>query len=328
LMFLPRQDLTLALTSPPLISFFGALFAKLRGGRFCFWVMDLNPDEGIELGWVRKDSLIARVLQALLQYSLRRSDGIIALDRFMRERIISKGIPAERITVLPPWSHDEEIRYDEAGRAAFRAAHGLTRKFVVMYSGNHSACHPLDTLLSAAQKLRTDERIAFCFVGGGSEFQKVEDFAQANSLSNILCLPYQPRSQLAGSLSAADLHVVIMGDRFKGLVHPCKVYNIIAIGAPFLYIGPEQSHVSDLLQEYEKEISARSVRHGKVEEVVQHIEAAAATAPARISAPHEVNFSFSSRSLLPRMIATLEHVVEDAAALPARTAAHQSQTRD
>ncbi len=126
LMFLPRQDLTLALTSPPLISFFGALFVKLRGGRFCFWVMDLNPDEGIELGWVRKNSLVARVLQALLKYSLRRSDRIIALDRFMRERIIYKGITAERITVIPPWSHDAEIRYEEAGRRAFRESHRLT----------------------------------------------------------------------------------------------------------------------------------------------------------------------------------------------------------
>jgi hypothetical protein len=312
LMFLPRQDLTLALTSPPLISFFGALFAKLRGGLFCFWVMDLNPDEGIELGWVRENSLVARLLQALLKQSLRWSDRVIALDRFMRDRIVSKGIAAERITVFPPWSHEKEIRYDEAGRNAFRDAHGFTQKFVVMYSGNHSACHPLDTLLTAALALRSDVRIVFCFVGGGSEFQKVKDFARNNSLSNIRCLPYQPRSQLAASLSAADLHVVIMGDRFKGLVHPCKVYNIIATGAPFLYIGPEESHVSDLVQEYAKNINARSTRHGDVEQVVAHIQAAAAAGPVRMEGFEEVNSHFSSRTLLPRMISMLEHVTENA----------------
>ena len=109
LMFLPRQDLTVALTSPPLISFFGALFVQLRGGRFCFWVMDLNPDEGVALGWLREDSLVTRVLQALLKYSLRRSDKIITLDRFMQERIVRKGIPAERVVVVPPWSHDDDI---------------------------------------------------------------------------------------------------------------------------------------------------------------------------------------------------------------------------
>ena len=313
LMFLPRHDLTVALTSPPLISFFGALFVKLRGGRFCFWVMDLNPDEGIELGWVRKDSLIARVLQALLRYSLRRSDRIISLDRFMRDRIIAKGIPAERIAVLPPWSHDQEVRYDEAGRAAFRDAHGLTDKFVVMYSGNHSACHPLDTLLEAAQQSRSNERIVFCFVGGGSEFQMVKDFAQINSLSNILCLPYQPRGQLAGSLSAADLHVVIMGNRFKGLVHPCKVYNILAIGAPFLYIGPEESHVSDLLKLYPTQMQARSARHGDIGCVVAHIREAAAAATLHISPPDELMSLFSSESLIPRMISIVKQPFEDGA---------------
>ena len=327
LMFLPRQDLTLALTSPPLISFFGALFVKLRGGRFCFWVMDLNPDEGVALGWVREDSAIARVLQALLKYSLRRSDQIIALDRFMEQRIIDKGIPAESIAVLPPWPHDDDIHYDDAGRATFRAMHGLTDKFVVMYSGNHSSCHPLDTLLTAALRLQADGNIVFCFVGGGSEFQKVKDFARNKSLSNIVCLPYQPRSQLSGSLSAADLHVVVMGDRFKGLVHPCKIYNIVAIGAPFLYIGPEESHVSDLLQQHSNRLHARSARHGAVEEVVAHIQAAAASGPVRINDCEEVTSNFSSHTLLPRMISTLEHVMENATALPARTAAHQTQTR-
>src|SRR5262245_16532299 len=35
LLLLRRFDVVVALTSPPLISFLGALFAKLKGGRFC-----------------------------------------------------------------------------------------------------------------------------------------------------------------------------------------------------------------------------------------------------------------------------------------------------
>jgi colanic acid biosynthesis glycosyl transferase WcaI len=325
LMFLPRHDLTVALTSPPLISFFGALFVKLRGGRFCFWVMDLNPDEGIELGWVRENSPIARLLQAFLKYSLRCSDRVIALDRFMRDRIIAKGTPAERITVLPPWSHDEEIRYDEAGRKAFRDVHGLTEKFVVMYSGNHSACHPLDALLAAAGSLNREEKIIFCFVGGGSEFQKVKDFARDNALTNVLCLPYQARDDLSGSLSAADLHVVVMGDRFRGLIHPCKIYNIVAIGAPFLYIGPEESHVSDLVQRHTHGLNVRSARHGAVEEVVTHIQAAAAAGPRRTIPSQELASHFSYHTLLPQMISVLEQVVENTATLPARTAVQRAR---
>ena len=47
LVFMPRFDVVVALTSPPLISLLGSVFVKLKGGKFCFWVMDLNPDEAI-----------------------------------------------------------------------------------------------------------------------------------------------------------------------------------------------------------------------------------------------------------------------------------------
>jgi colanic acid biosynthesis glycosyl transferase WcaI len=45
-------------------------------------------------------------------YSLRRADRIIALDRFMKDRIQAKGIPAEKVLVVPPWSHDDGVRFD------------------------------------------------------------------------------------------------------------------------------------------------------------------------------------------------------------------------
>src|SRR5260370_23158839 len=44
LLLLPRFDVVVALMSPPLISVLGSLFVSVRGGRFLFWFMDLNPD--------------------------------------------------------------------------------------------------------------------------------------------------------------------------------------------------------------------------------------------------------------------------------------------
>ncbi|HUZ06279.1 MAG TPA: glycosyltransferase family 4 protein, partial [Candidatus Paceibacterota bacterium] len=137
LLFLPRQDVVVALTTPPLISFMGAWRAKLWRARFIYWVMDFNPDEAVAAGWLRADSLAAKFLERLSRFSLRRADGIIALDRFMRDRIVAKQIPAEKVAVIPPWSQDGQVTFDAAGREAFRSAHGLGGKYVVMYSGNH-----------------------------------------------------------------------------------------------------------------------------------------------------------------------------------------------
>ena len=51
LLTIPRFDAVVSLTSPPLISVFGAAAAKLRGAKFYYWVMDLNPDEAIAAGF-------------------------------------------------------------------------------------------------------------------------------------------------------------------------------------------------------------------------------------------------------------------------------------
>src|SRR5687768_1521482 len=90
LTLLPRFDVVVALTSPPLISFLGALFVRARGGKFFFWVMDLNPDEAIAAGWLKEHSLTATVLKKLLRYSLFRAERVIALDSFMKRRIVAK----------------------------------------------------------------------------------------------------------------------------------------------------------------------------------------------------------------------------------------------
>jgi len=230
---------------------------------------------------------------------------VIALDRFMRDRIVAKGIAPEKIAVLPPWSHDSEVHYDPEGREQFRKTHGLDDKFVVMYSGNHSPCHPLDTLLEAARKLAHDPAVVFCFVGGGSEFRKIQEIQPP--LPNILCLPYQPLSRLSGSLSAADLHVVVMGNAFVGLVHPCKIYNNLAVGAPVIYIGPKPSHVTEIMDRLGDEYPCIRVTHGEADILanqIQDLRQRLANHPRPSSAT--VAAEYSKGVLMPSLIAVLE----------------------
>jgi len=179
-----------------------------------------------------------------------------------------------------------------------------------MYSGNHSPCHPLDTLLAAAERLADRPEIVFLFVGGGSEYRKPLALEQGGA-PNIRCLPYQPQEELAGSLSAADLHVVVMGGAFVGIVHPCKLYNILAVGAPFLYIGPKESHIGDLVADFLGRRSVWVSGHGDVESVIRRILVAAQHPSADRSYAREVASQFSRQVLVPQMIRTLETMAAD-----------------
>ena len=302
LWLLPQFDVVVAMTSPPLISFVAALAVPARARGLVCWSMDLNPDEAIAAGWLPAKSSVARLLSGMLLHSLQRADRIVALDRFMKDRIRAKGIPAEKVVVVPPWSHDDRVRFDPAGREEFRALYKLSSRFVVMYSGNHSPCHPLETLLQAAERLAENEDVVFCFVGGGSEFGKVKERARKRGLRNVLCLPYQPIEKLAGSLSAADLHVVVMGDQYVGIVHPCKIYNVLAVKKPFLYIGPNESHVTDIIGRSRAYIST----HGDVEGVVANILRAMRNTGVASPRGSEVETLFSEKRLVPQMISAIE----------------------
>ena len=314
---LRRFDVVVAMTSPPLISFLASLAVPSRASNLVFWSMDLNPDEAIAAGWLSEKSLTARVLSRMLLYSLERASVVVALDRFMKDRILAKGIPAEKVLVVPPWSHDDCVRFDAVGREEFRAIHKLSHRFVVMYSGNHSPCHPLETLLQAAERLAKDGDVAFCFVGGGSEFVRVKERAQTRGLRNVLCLPYQPLEKLSGSLSAADLHVVVMGEPYVGIVHPCKIYNVLAVRKPFLYIGPNKSHVTDIIGQSHPYVSA----HGDVEGVVANILRAQKNTASGSPRGAEAGPLFSKDRLVLQMIGAIEQADGHATSSSKRCAA-------
>jgi colanic acid biosynthesis glycosyl transferase WcaI len=153
----------------------------------------------------------------------------------------------------------------------------------------------------AAATLSYRSEIVFCFVGGGTEFGKVQCFARERRLGNILCLRYQPREALADSLSAADVHVVVLGDPFVGIVHPCKIYNVLLIGAPILYIGPSPSHITDITADSGSSIYL--AEHGRPDQVILHIEDACARRARGV--PHLLP-GCSQKELLSKMCEVIE----------------------
>ncbi len=269
-LFTPHVDAIFFSTSPPLVGVIASLVGLLRRVPIAYWAMDLNPDQLIALGKLKPTSLTARFLEAVNRFILRRANLIIALDRFMADRLLKRGDYHDKLMIAPPWPHDANIGagQDSAATNPFRERHSLNGKFVVMYSGNHSPSNPLTTLLEAAVRLKDETQIRFLFVGGGHGKKEVEQYIRQHHLQNAVSLPYQPLAQLEHSLSAADVHVVSLGDEMVGIIHPCKIYGAMAVRRPILFFGPSPSHVADLLNKHQFGLT---VAHGDVEGAVAAI---------------------------------------------------------
>jgi glycosyltransferase involved in cell wall biosynthesis len=187
--------------------------------------------------------------------------------------VLKKRDIREKLEIMPPWPHDDLLEVVAHETNPFREQHQLQGKFVVMYSGNHGPSNPIRTAIEGAKKLRHRPDIVFMFIGGGIQKKEVEA-AIAAGATNIVSLPYRSLDQIKYSLSAADVHLVTVGNEIVGIVHPCKVYGSMAVARPVLLLGPSPSHVADLL---EKHGIGWQASHGDVEEFVRTVETAAAT---------------------------------------------------
>jgi putative colanic acid biosynthesis glycosyltransferase WcaI len=245
-LFVRHVDTVIVSTVPPMAPIAGCVLSVLRRARLKFWVMDLNPDQLVALGLTDELSLTARLFDGINHTVLGRATDVIVLDRFMADRVLRKRDVRNKLTILPPWPLSDHLEPVPHEQNPFRAEHDLAGKLVVMYSGNHSPTNPLTTVLQAAERVADDSRLVFLFVGGGIGKREVE----ASSSPNIRSLPYQPLDRLKYSLSAADIHLVTMGEGVVGIVHPCKVYGALEVGRPVLFVGPEPSHISDIIAQH------------------------------------------------------------------------------
>jgi hypothetical protein len=259
-------DAVLVSTVPPTAPLAALVIRRLRGAALKFWVMDVNPDQAVALGRIGPSALPTRLLNWLNRRILARATDVVVLDRFMARRINAKREVNDKLAIIPPWPLDDYLESVPHAENPFRAAQGLEGKFVVMYSGNHGPSNPFSTILEAASRTRHEARLVFVFIGGGIGKREVEEAR----LPNVRSLPYQPLATLRYSLSAADVHLVTMGDELVGIVHPCKVYGAMAVARPILLLGPAESHVGDLLA---REPIGWALRHGDVDGAVRLLTA-------------------------------------------------------
>jgi colanic acid biosynthesis glycosyl transferase WcaI len=245
---LPRADVVVTLTDPPLLALLGAVLQMVKGSKHVHWAQDLYPELAEELSVLPRGGFVARALRLASTAALRRADRVVAVGRCMKERLERRGVAAEQITVIPNWGHAGEASTGEQ----FRREHGLEGRFVIMYSGNLGLAHPFEAMLDAAAVLQASQPSAlWLFVGDGPRLPWVREQVAARGLTNVRFLPYQPRERLGESLAAADVHVASMRDELCGLVVPSKVYGVVAAARPCIFLGPEGSEAARFLMEHQ-----------------------------------------------------------------------------
>lgn len=228
---LPKQDVTVALTDPPIIGL-AALAARPRRG-MVFYCQDIFPQVAGLLEDFQSDG-VNYVLERLNRYLVRQAKRIVSLGDTMSARLIEgKGADPAKITVIHNWADTTAIEPSTKDND-FARAHGLAQRFVVLHAGNIGLSQNLDVVLDAAAILKPRTDIVILFIGDGNRRAALERDARARGLDNVRFLPYQPRESLRWTYATSDACLVSLRPGLAGYIVPSKIYPILAAGRPYI----------------------------------------------------------------------------------------------
>ena len=214
---LPKQDVMVALTDPPIIGLAAA--AARRDASFVFYCQDIFPEVAALLTDFRSPTVDA-ALERVNRYLVRKADAIVALGDTMASRLVDgKGADRSRITVIHNWADTTAVA-PAPQHNEFSAAHGLAGKFVVLHAGNIGQSQNLESVIAAAELLRECRDTVFVFIGDGTGRAALEDSVRARRLQNVRFFPYQPREQMRWTYAAASVFIVSLKPGLAGYIVP------------------------------------------------------------------------------------------------------------
>lgn len=259
---LPRHDIVVSLTDPPMLMVVGALIARLKKSHHVHWSQDVYPDLFKVFG-INLPDFLYRFLHTRSVRAMNASDRVVVIGRCMAKYLKHHGVSGDKISIIQNWADFEVLAptgYPQNSKP-LEVPTGVAKKpdemfrddspkFRVLYAGNIGRAHSMGSVIEAATLLRECKEIEFVFIGDAHAHSFLAKEREKRELDNIKFLPYQPIEKLRTIMESGDVHLVSMRRVAQGLVVPCKFYSGLTVGRPTIYIGPQGSEVAQVIAEH------------------------------------------------------------------------------
>jgi glycosyltransferase involved in cell wall biosynthesis len=221
-------DVVIASSPPFLPHLTGALLARARRAPLVLEVRDLWPDYLVQMGMLKRDAAVTRAL-----FSVERSllgaarQAVVVTDSFKR-RMIEKGVPAERVAVIPNGVDTAFYQKQPSARSP--------DVFTVGYIGTFGAGQALPVIIDAAALLQTEApEVRIVLVGQGSGGPIIEQRIRELGVTNVTVRPPIEKAETPAFYSSCDVCLVPLAPIpvFQETV-PSKLFEIMACERPVL----------------------------------------------------------------------------------------------
>lgn len=244
-----NTDIVFSNSTPPTQGFIAAKVAKRLNKPFIYNLQDIFPDSLVNAGMTKKGSFLYKIGRRIEDYTYKNADKIIVISESFKKNIMEKGVPAEKIAVIPNWVDTVKIKPVNREDNTLFEEFGIDRdKFIVLYAGNFGASQGTDVILNAAELLKSQTDIQFVLFGGGSEFPKAKKTIDEKKLTNVIINPLLPAERISEVYSIGDVALITCKAGVGGAGMPSKTWNIMACGTPIIASFDTDSGLAEILK--------------------------------------------------------------------------------
>lgn len=242
-----RPDVILVVSPPLGLTVPAILLSRFWGVPYIFDVEDLQPDSAGDLKMLPRWAV--RLLYNVERAAYRNARMVTTLTPSMRQRLIAKGLPEDKVELLEPRMDESLLNLLPEEGDTFRRTYGLGDKFLVTHSGNMGVKQGLEVILDAALLSRADNSMLFLCVGDGVECERIKRRATELDLSNVRFLPVLNEQDFRGLMAASDICLVTQQHSVSEIAFPSKIVTYLAAGQPVIASVNPSCEVARVIQE-------------------------------------------------------------------------------
>ena len=214
-----------------------AIAALRAGKRFgipvVYEVRAFWEDAAVDHGTSTENGLRYRLTRALETYALKQADAVTTICEGLRKDIVARGVPAEKVTVIPNAVDIEKFSMGGTPDLELKDKLGLAGSRLIGFIGSFYAYEGLDVLLRAVPKLvarMPDLRVLL--VGGGPQDEQLRQMAKdLNIADKVVFTGRVPHDQVNKYYDLLDVLVYPrLSMRLTDLVTPLKPLEAMAQG--------------------------------------------------------------------------------------------------
>ena len=219
-LFVKRPDVVIATSPQFFCGLAGMLVQAIRRLPFVLEIRDIWPESITAVGAMRRGRAI-QALEWLEKKMYASADHIVAVGQGYRDNVLSKASSSEKISVIYN-GVDGEAFEPQGPDPVWLNEQGLADKFVCAYVGTIGMAHGLETVLDAAEILKSQSRcdIGFLLVGDGANRKTLEDDCRARGL--------EPWVRFTGRLDKSEMpKVTASSDALLVHLKPCDLFQTV-----------------------------------------------------------------------------------------------------